>query len=167
MRPSELRRSIKGISERLLFDRLSRMVEAGIVGKRTNNRYPKESFYYLKDPRRFNCLVNWVEDSGISPEEISKLFSCKWTLIILNLLKEPMTPSCLKERVGGISDKVLHQRLKALERLGLVERVVLPERPIRVTYSLSSNGWKLIPELWRLKSVIFGLESHLVQTEKT
>ena len=167
MRPSELLRSIGDISERLLFDRLSKMVEAGIAGKRTNDSFPKESFYYLKDPQRFNYLVSWVEDSGISPEEISKLFSCKWTLLILNLLRETMTPSGLKDRIRGISDKVLHQRLKALERLGLMERVVLPERPIRVIYSLSRKGRRLIPELLKLKSVILSPGSHLVHTEKT
>ena len=167
MRPSELRRAIKGISERVLFDRLSKMVEAGIAGRWTNSGYPKESYYYLKDPQEFGCLVEWIESSSIPPEQVAELFSCKWTMGVLKSLKEPASPSSLKEQLPGISDKVLQQRLRKLEELGLVKRSVLPDRPIRVRYSLSDKGSKLLPLLIKMEGVILGSESYLVHTENT
>ena len=167
MRPSELLRSIEGISERVLFDRLSRMVEAGIAGRWTNSGYPKESYYYLKNPEEFEAIAEWFESSEVSPEEFVKLFSCKWTLEVMKLLQEPMPPSRIKELLKGISDKVLHQRLRELEGLSLVDRVVLPERPVRVIYSLSGKGRRLLPQLLRMERVILNSGPHLVQTEKT
>ncbi len=167
MRPSELRRAINGISERVLFDRLSKMVEVGIAGRWTNSGYPKESYYYLKDPQEFGCLVEWVESSRIPPEQVAELFSCKWTMDVLKSLEEPTSPSSLKEQLRGISDKVLQQRLRKLEELGLVRRSVLPDRPIRVHYSLSDKGRKLLPLLVRMESVILGSGDYLVHTENT
>jgi DNA-binding HxlR family transcriptional regulator len=51
----------------------------------------------------------------------------------------------LERRIGTITPKVLAQRLKQLERDGLVERTYYPEVPPRVEYEISDLGRSLGP----------------------
>ncbi|MFD8073496.1 winged helix-turn-helix transcriptional regulator [Streptomyces sp. NPDC059718] len=51
----------------------------------------------------------------------------------------------LQRRVGGITPKVLTQRLRQLERDGLVIRTYHPEVPPRVEYEISELGRSLAP----------------------
>jgi DNA-binding HxlR family transcriptional regulator len=65
----------------------------------------------------------------------------KWTTLIVMLLSEgPKRFSELQHTIGGISQKMLTQTLRSLERDGLVHRTVYPETPIRVEYSLTALG---------------------------
>lgn len=68
----------------------------------------------------------------------------RWaTLIIAALVSGPLRFAQLHGRVGGISQKMLSQNLKALARAGLVEREVAPTNPPQVTYSLTELGVSL------------------------
>jgi DNA-binding HxlR family transcriptional regulator len=153
-RPSQIMKEIDGLGERILFDRLSRLVNAGLIQRWTNGGYPRESYYYLKDPEEFLPLREWLMKVNFPLEDLVKLASCKWTLPILNSLNEPRTPSQIKKILKGISDKVLQERLRKLERLELIERAVLPTRPPTVIYSLTKNGKENLPLLNRLSTVI-------------
>lgn len=65
----------------------------------------------------------------------------KWALLILDLLeREPMRFNALKRGITGISQKVLSQTLKKLERDGLVSREVFPTSPVTVQYALTPLG---------------------------
>lgn len=65
----------------------------------------------------------------------------RWaTLIISALVTGPHRFAQLHARVGGISQKMLSQNLKALARAGLVTRHVAPTNPPQVTYSLTELG---------------------------
>ena len=44
-----------------------------------------------------------------------------------------------------ISDRMLSERLRELEEEGIVERLVIPETPVRVEYRLTSKGKALEP----------------------
>ena len=69
----------------------------------------------------------------------------KWTVIIITrLARGPMRFSDLKRDVGGISQKVLTQTLRELERDGLVRRTVTPTIPPRVDYGLTELGVDLL-----------------------
>lgn len=68
----------------------------------------------------------------------------RWaTLIISALVPGPLRFAQLHGRVGGISQKMLSQNLKALARTGLVDRDVASTNPPQVTYSLTELGVSL------------------------
>lgn len=66
----------------------------------------------------------------------------KWTVLIVGLLAEAPVRrfSELKRAIGGISQKMLTQTLRDLERDGLVRRTVFAEVPPRVEYALTPLG---------------------------
>lgn len=49
--------------------------------------------------------------------------------------------------VTGISDRVLTQRLRELERQGLIDRTVIPSSPVQILYAPSARGEQLIEAL--------------------
>ena len=65
----------------------------------------------------------------------------KWAVLILLLLRdEPMRFNRLRRAIEGISQKMLSQVLKSLERDGLIRRRVIPTVPVTVEYSLLPLG---------------------------
>lgn len=72
----------------------------------------------------------------------------RWaTLVLTTLMTRPHRFSQLAARIGGISEKMLAQTLRALTRDGLVNRTVVPTVPIQVTYELTALGTDLTPHL--------------------
>ena len=69
----------------------------------------------------------------------------KWTLLVLEELEEHGTCrfTRLAQLVPGISQKMLTQTLRAMERDGLVDRKVHPVVPPKVEYSLTGLGQSL------------------------
>ncbi|MER3602250.1 MAG: transcriptional regulator [Nitrososphaerota archaeon] len=53
----------------------------------------------------------------------------------------------LKRSLRGISSTCLAQRLRELERMGLVERKVRPDKPPSVEYALTKRGHSLFSRL--------------------
>ncbi|MEV4410306.1 helix-turn-helix domain-containing protein [Catellatospora sp. NPDC049609] len=49
--------------------------------------------------------------------------------------------------VRGISDRVLTQRLRELEQVGLLERQVIPSTPVQILYAPSARGMELLDAL--------------------
>lgn len=94
-----------------------------------------------------------VRPSGADPIEASrfvraalKVLAGKWTLPILWLLGQgPKRYGELCRGIPEISEKVLSQHLRELEREGIVERKVLPARSPQVSYSFTDYGRSLIP----------------------
>ncbi|MEV0287500.1 MULTISPECIES: helix-turn-helix domain-containing protein [unclassified Kribbella] len=70
----------------------------------------------------------------------------KWvTLIITALADGPQRYSDLSRRIAGVSQKMLTQTLRSLERDGLLTRSVTPSIPVRVDYELTPLGQTLLP----------------------
>ena len=69
----------------------------------------------------------------------------KWTMLILEVLAEKgeLRFTRLSESVGGISQKMLTQTLRQMERDGLVTRTVHPVVPPKVEYKLTPLGMSL------------------------
>src|ERR1700744_6780251 len=65
----------------------------------------------------------------------------KWAVLILLLLRgEPMRFNALRRAIEGISQKMLAQVLRSLERDGLIKRRVIATVPVTVEYSMLSLG---------------------------
>lgn len=65
----------------------------------------------------------------------------KWALLILDrLARGPTRFNVLKRDIDGISQKVLSQTLKLLERDGLISRTAYPTVPVTVEYALTRLG---------------------------
>lgn len=72
----------------------------------------------------------------------------KWTALVIGMLEEESKRfSELQRRIGGISQKMLTQTLRSLERDGLVSRTVYAEVPPRVEYALTPLGETLCAPL--------------------
>ena len=69
----------------------------------------------------------------------------KWTLLAIDVLGDggEMRFSELRQRMGGVSQKMLTKTLRQLERDGLVTRRIHPVIPPRVDYKLTRLGEKL------------------------
>ena len=76
----------------------------------------------------------------------------KWTVLVLSVLTEDTARfNELRRRVQGVTQKVLTQTLRDLERLGLVSRRIYAEVPPRVEYSLTPLGHSLCKVLDNIK----------------
>ena len=72
----------------------------------------------------------------------------KWTVLIVGSLQERTTRfGELRREIGGVSQKMLTQTLRGLERDGIVTRKVYASVPPKVEYSLTALGQTLVPIL--------------------
>ena len=77
----------------------------------------------------------------------------KWSLLILFALVDGADRfNSLKSRVVGISQRMLTQTLRDLEREGYVSRTVYAEVPVKVEYELTEMGRDLVKPLYQLVS---------------
>jgi DNA-binding HxlR family transcriptional regulator len=76
----------------------------------------------------------------------------KWTALIIGILAQSQRRRFneLRRMVGGISQKMLTQTLRDLERDGLVTRTIYAEIPPRVEYELTPLGRTLCEPLGSL-----------------
>ena len=76
----------------------------------------------------------------------------RWTVLVVGVLGDGDARfSELRRRVEGVSQKMLTQTLRGLERDGLVRRTVHPEVPVRVEYALTNAGRTLLEPLRALR----------------
>lgn len=86
---------------------------------------------------------NYPKDC-IRIRETLGLIGDKWTILTLAALSDQrLRFKDLHRAVGGVSQRMLTVTLRALERDGLVVRMVYPEVPPRVEYELSKRGRSL------------------------
>jgi DNA-binding HxlR family transcriptional regulator len=107
--------------------------------------------------------IDWAADfcDAMSDEqdelarEMLESISAKWPLWVLQVLAAgggPLRFSRLAERIEGISQKMLTQTLRTLERDRLVTRTLYAQVPPRVEYEITALGRELLTQilpLWR------------------
>jgi DNA-binding HxlR family transcriptional regulator len=95
--------------------------------------------------------------AGCPSRQLLDRISDKWVALILAALgsggphagpdcagdPRPMRYSELSRRLAGVSQKMLTQTLRSLERDGLLTRTVTPTVPVTVTYELTDLGLSL------------------------
>jgi DNA-binding HxlR family transcriptional regulator len=79
-------------------------------------------------------------------------------MVLLALEDGPLRYSEVSRIVAGVSQKMLTQTLRTLERDGLAEREVTPSVPVRVDYRLTELGRSLLPVM---RSVTEWAEQHM------
>ena len=84
-------------------------------------------------------------ERGCPSRDLLDRIGDKWTVLVLGELARH--GACrfteLRKRLSGVSEKMLTQTLRALERDGLVDRTVYPTVPVRVEYALTPLGQTL------------------------
>lgn len=88
----------------------------------------------------------------------------KWSMLVLHCLSEGLHRfSELRQRIEGVSEKMLAQTLKTLEQDGLILRTVYPTVPPKVEYQLTFEGSQIAA---RVNQLIEYLEQHLPETSQ-
>jgi DNA-binding HxlR family transcriptional regulator len=84
----------------------------------------------------------------------------RWGVLALVALRTDGTQrfSALRRKVGGVSEKMLSQTLRALEADGFLLREVFPEIPPRVEYSLTPLGAEVAE---RIEGLLVWVEENL------
>ena len=91
-----------------------------------------------------------MHDKGLCPrvEAAFNIIAKKWNgLVVRVLLDGAKRFSEISTLIPELSDRVLTDRLKELEADGIVKRIVYPETPVKVEYSLTTKGMGLKPVL--------------------
>jgi DNA-binding HxlR family transcriptional regulator len=89
-------------------------------------------------PKQYMCPVEALVD----------VIGGKWKLPILSLLFQGTKRyGQLKQRLPGITERMLTIQLRELEQAGIVQRQVYAEVPPKVEYSLTDLGLSLKPVL--------------------
>ena len=96
----------------------------------------------LGNPYRADCPTRRILDR----------IGDRWTVLIVGVLSDGDARfSQLRRRIQGVSQKMLTQTLRGLERDGLVRRTVYSEVPVRVEYALTEAGRSLCEPLRALE----------------
>lgn len=71
----------------------------------------------------------------------------KWKILILSHLHrfKKRSFSEIRDNLPHVSEKMLSQQLKELERDNLIEKTIVTQKPLRVHYSLTPLGKSLNP----------------------
>jgi DNA-binding HxlR family transcriptional regulator len=97
--------------------------------------------------RRYDAYL-----ASCSTRQLLDRISDKWVTLVLSALADgPQRYSDLSRRIAGVSQKMLTQTLRSLERDGLVSRTVTPSVPVRVDYALTPLGRTLMPLVAHIK----------------
>ena|SRR6478735_2485287 len=96
-----------------------------------------------------SAFPDQVFTHGCPTREVLDHVMSKWAPLVLAALGDgdALRWSELRRRADGISEKMLAQTLRTLERDGLVLRVARPVVPPHVEYSLTSLGEGLVEKL--------------------
>ena len=93
-----------------------------------------------------NCSIlesvyNMPELKSCPIETTFRIVGKRWTILIIREIFRGNTQfNRFMENIEGITPKVLTERLRELERLGIVRRRIVSEYPVRVEYSLTDMG---------------------------
>lgn len=80
------------------------------------------------------------------------LLSGRWVVLVLGALAGgPLRRTILRERLAGVSDKILTDTLRRMERNRLVVRSTVLSVPIEVDYHLTAHAYSLWPVLSSLQ----------------
>jgi DNA-binding HxlR family transcriptional regulator len=106
-----------------------------------------------------------MRSKGLAREVFNQLAD-KWTLLVIHALGQvPKLRFCqLRDQIEGVSQKMLTQTLRQLERDGLVSRHVYPVVPPRVEYKLTPLGHSLLATV---RGICAWVHDHIAEIEQS
>lgn len=108
-------------------------------------------------------VIGQVLSSACPSRKLLEHLANKWSILVLHSLSDGVHRfKELRQRIDGVSEKMLAQTLKVLEQDGLLFRTVYPEVPPRVEYQLTIMGAQIAE---KLKILIDWLERNKVTIE--
>ena len=104
------------------------------------------------DSHLLETKVPWnVFDNNCPTRQVLDLIADKWTMLIIRRLSDgTLRFAQIRRAVDGISQKVLTNTLRGLERDGIVTRRIYASVPPRVEYSLTDLGRSLSDMVGRI-----------------
>ena len=126
---------------------------------------PCGKFWIVQNTPHLPCEIHGdVFNAGCPARAVLEILAEKWALLLVHrLAKRPARTAELRRSIGGISDKMLIQTLRRLERSGFVARHAYPEVPPRVEYSLTPLGRSLSEPITALDRWV---ERHLIDIKR-
>lgn len=94
----------------------------------------------------FPITATTKEEKALCPiRNVLANINGKWQPLILLALEDgPQRFAAIKRLVGDITQRVLTENLRALQRDGYLTRTVLPGPPLAVSYALTELGFSLV-----------------------
>jgi DNA-binding HxlR family transcriptional regulator len=93
---------------------------------------------------RVDTRAGTAYDVTCPAREVLELIASKWTVLVVDALADgPERYSALRRVITGVSQKMLTQTLRELERDGIIIRTVYDTKPPSVDYRLSEMGASL------------------------
>ncbi|MBP3818413.1 MAG: helix-turn-helix transcriptional regulator [Butyrivibrio sp.] len=107
----------------------------------------------MKKSAKKEPLCNSIAGEGCGLKKVINIVGGKWKIMILCVIdnNETVRYGELNRSIAGITNTMLANSLKELEKDGLVERKMYDEMPVRVEYTLTDKAKSLIPILLELK----------------
>lgn len=110
-----------------------------------------------------DCTPNMLS-ARCPSRKVLELLADKWTLLVMAAITRGVNRhNALLREIDDISQKMLTQTLRKMERNGLLDRTVYPVVPPKVEYSLTSLGESLIPVIGSLGR---WAETHFYEVEE-
>jgi DNA-binding HxlR family transcriptional regulator len=117
----------------------------------TNRKLGRDIMIHNDDKNKCAIIETVYDMSELKScpiETTFRIIGKRWTvLIIREILRGNTQFNRFMENIGGISPKVLTERLRELERIGIIKRSIVTEYPIRIEYSLTDMGKGFEPVL--------------------
>ena len=100
--------------------------------------------------------TNLIDDTETCPAQgLLKLLSGKWKPEIFRLAVEaPLRFNSLLRQIQGSNKQTLSLALKELEEVGLLEKIVIRQKPLHIEYNLTQKGKSLVPVLKQLEAML-------------
>ena len=96
-----------------------------------------------------------TKDTETCPAQgLLKLLSGKWKPEIFRLAVEaPLRLSSLLRQNDGSNKQTLSVALRELEEVGLLEKIIVQQKPLHIEYHLTEKGKSLVPIFKQLESI--------------
>jgi DNA-binding HxlR family transcriptional regulator len=90
-------------------------------------------------------LSETVDGQPTVRDMVESIIGCKWSLSVLTAIRNKVCrPGEIEKLCNGMSSKVLYERLRKLERFGLIERQIHEVIPPHVEYHFTEDGKRFL-----------------------